>query len=912
MTILSSKNAKKAITEFFKRNYGYFLIPVFVYAVFAFAQAYFDIYPYGKAIMASYDQLAQVCPFLEHYFAVADGTSGLFHTFFVGGGMDVFGILSFCTISPFSFLFLIGGRGNSVYMVSFVLPLKVICSGLSAQWFVKKHFKEIPSYIGAVMSLLYAFAGYLYVSNTYINWTDLMIYMPLVGSGFIRFAKEDKIGLLSFSLAAMIYTCFSISCFSFFLLFPSLVLYVPFCVEKEKRKTKLTKLCMSFVIAVTAALPLLFPAFMAYKSAGRNTGIFSRIFSSGVNDATPLYEKFTYIAADGVFLFLAVVYFFRSGKKDRTSYFLYACLAIYLFPCVIDESMLLLNAGSYNSYALRFGFLGDFLLFYLALKGISEYLAKDETIPDMPLKKSGAFMALTAAAVFGGAFGTYRLFQYILGGKTSDGQVFQKGKAFYSFFPAFAHSEGGLEGTAILLGITVIVFALAAVFLGLKFVKMKDVAILLCIFSLTQVSFFGFALVKGDRQGGSAENYDKYESLLTQIDEKETEDPYYRLKSYDYYISSDSPLILRYNAYTFFSSMADSKNLTPPVFFSYGGNDTNSTKSNRGNLFSDCLLGYKYVVYKTSSVSAANNRSYLKKTGITEDDYVVYENTLCFPSAFKVSGGDMSFEGLNYIRSVEKIYSCLSGGESPFTEVPLTVTKEDDGFYTVLATGVARSDFYFAAEFPDLPRYVTTNGQGKEVALADHYSYNYRAYLPSETIRIKDTKGELTEEDIVKYCHAFSIEQSKIASLQAKAKENRVNYTLRKNGIDTEPFLAEEGQYLFMNYADLDGYTVTVNGKKVEFAECGLDMMLIPLEEGENVVKIEYKSPYIRYILVGLAAAGLLSAAWFFILKKKPEILVKVSPVISVAAYSLTILLAIAFAAFPFGVYLYKLILSFL
>ena len=139
-----------------------------------------------------------------------------------------------------------------------------------------------------------------------------------------------------------------------------------------------------------------------------------------------------------------------------------------------------------------------------------------------------------------------------------------------------------------------------------------------------------------------------------------------------------------------------------------------------------------------------------------------------------------------------------------------------------------------------------------------------------------------------------------------------MNYTLRKNGIDTEPFLAEEGQYLFMNYADLDGYTVTVNGKKVEFAECGLDMMLIPLEEGENVVKIEYKSPYIRYILVGLAAAVLLSAAWFFILKKKPEILVKVSPVISVAAYSLTILLAIAFAAFPFGVYLYKLILSFL
>ena len=147
MTNSSSKNAKKTITEFFKRNYGYFLIPVIVYAVFAFAQAYFDIYPYGKAIMASYDQLAQVCPFLEHYFAVADGTSGLFHTFFVGGGMDVFGILSFCTISPFSFLSIILPRYSSrliIFCILILISLKTYgCFTLTFKYSISPFLQNI-------------------------------------------------------------------------------------------------------------------------------------------------------------------------------------------------------------------------------------------------------------------------------------------------------------------------------------------------------------------------------------------------------------------------------------------------------------------------------------------------------------------------------------------------------------------------------------------------------------------------------------------------------------------------------------------------------------------------------------------------------------------------------------------------
>ena len=95
------ENEKGKGQKFFERlpyflmeNYGFFVIPLFVFFVFALAFVKFDIWPFGTAIISSYDMLAQVCPILEHLFDVLQGESGLFHSFHVGSGMDMFGILA--------------------------------------------------------------------------------------------------------------------------------------------------------------------------------------------------------------------------------------------------------------------------------------------------------------------------------------------------------------------------------------------------------------------------------------------------------------------------------------------------------------------------------------------------------------------------------------------------------------------------------------------------------------------------------------------------------------------------------------------------------------------------------------------------------------------------------------------------
>lgn len=612
--------AKNFLTSF----YGYFIIPLFILAIFGVAYVCYNIWPFGKAIVSSYDMLAQICPIIEHFFDVFQGESGLFHTFHLGGGMDMFGILAFCAISPFTPLLLIAGESGSLYMVSVVLPLKYICIALSAFIFLRKYFSKLPQYMQVMLALLYAYSGYSFVANTYIIWMDLMIYMPLLGAGIIEFSKTKKIRLLVIGLAVNIYTCFSIVCFSFFTLFPVLVCYVLICKDKSEWREILSKLALAFVVAVGVSLPILIPSLMAYLQAGRNTGIFSSVFQilSAEKVNVHIYEKFSYILSDAGLIALMVLYFFRSKKGDKLSVFLLVALLFLLVPCLVDESMLLLNMGSYNSYALRFGFLLSFYLLYVGAKGLEELL--DDKVDDFETNKTKSDITMTIIMVLSvlAILFTFGFYKFIENGSWKDNPIIEhffgeyysgiKVYPYQSFFPVFAHSEGGLEGVSILFVVVSIVFIISAVVIKLKLVKFKDIICFLCILCLSQTVFYNFTLVKGDRQSGSKQNYDYYSQMIDGVGDGEI----YRLKSFDYYISSDSPLILGNYSHTLFSSMADAKNLTAPKFFGYGGSHTNSTRPNRGSVFSDAFMGYKYVVFSDDH-SASAKKDYYTFTGVS-------------------------------------------------------------------------------------------------------------------------------------------------------------------------------------------------------------------------------------------------------------------------------------------------------
>lgn len=1015
---------------FFKKNYGYFFIPLFVIAVFLIAQASFGIYPFGSAVMSSYDMLAQENPFIEHFFSVLKGESGLFHTFYIGGGMDMFGSLAYCTISPFSFIFLLGGEGRTFHMVSFVLPLKVACSGICAFWFVRKYFKSIPDYLAVVMGLLYAYGGYLYVANTYIVWVDLSIYVPVMVAGFITLIQKDDLRLFVAGLACMIYACFSIACFSFFLLFPILTAYIFFCESKEERKRKLTRMCFGFVLAVAIALPLMFPALYAYTKAGRNTGIFSEIFKVLTKSnlekgqlVEHIYEKFTYIFCNSTFIFLGAYYFVCSKKGDKFALFSIVAFLILILPCVVNESMLLLNMGSYMSYALRFGFLMDGFALIVAAKGLTMIIEKrrekeepdvaprvetteksdgGETVkPEDKKVKTKAYIGAGAICllVIAGVFFTFRFFNFIYDGeyKTSSlvsafmkwTSMSESNMPFGDFFPMFAHSEGGLETTIILFLVVTIVFSVTLILVKYLNVKFKDIACVLCVLSLSQAVFFNFSLVKGDRQGGSMENYSAYGEIVDGVNETYGEN-YYRYKNYKYYISSDSPLVHHGYAQSLFSSMADAKNITVQKKFGYAGNGQNSTKTHNGGVFSDAVVGYKYIVYNLydGDESNASGKSYYKKTNIYGFEKpcaeIVVNSGDGGKRVYSVDEPKGDYEGLVpkaditvAIIAEKGGYKCLiNGKEFYFAEAASMVKsvrvvghrisadlkslslngddkmnviesekwkKSGSGYkvsgessaYIIFNTNdfeSAEATFNYGKSSSGSNAFVALRiylYDGKEITVQintpKYIVYENENVLPmcavvdSGELKVPGDSDSRTESEVAVYDFLSGsvsgksrITASDIPALKAKLEENAVDYKLAKNEIIIPEFTAKKGQYLYLNYVDLEGYEVKVNGKKTELIGNDLDFMIIELEEGVNNVTIKYKSPYYKYILFGIIAGGLIVALYMTLKKKMPFVLEKAEIVIPYMAYALTTALIAFFLVFPMFVFLYKFFFKYL
>ena len=408
------------------------------------------------------------------------------------------------------------------------------------------------------------------MANTYIVWLDFMIYMPFVASAFIKLKDGGSIKSLAISLSLCVYACFSIACFSFLTLYPMGVLYALVCLEKQRRKEFTAKFSLAFVIAVALSLPIILPSAAAYANAGRNTGLFSEIFNSDVRSADHLYTKFTYVICDAPFIFASAVYFFRK-RNEKLTLFLFSALVFCLLPCLIDESMMLLNMGSYYSYSLRFGFISGFLFFFTAALEARDLFAEAEMTPS---KKASiiSFVSLTALSLIV-ISGEIFLFVFLYRGING----FEKENAFYEFFPRFAHSVGGLEVSAMIFGGIAIALTVATIFYKLGLARRARLAILLVPLMLSQSVFYGAAVLKGDSDGNgaSAAKYDYYASMLSDIDE--IDGSLYRLKSYNYYISADAPETLGYYSTSVFNSLADKKNISLAYSLKYGGNGTNSS-----------------------------------------------------------------------------------------------------------------------------------------------------------------------------------------------------------------------------------------------------------------------------------------------------------------------------------------------
>lgn len=947
-TNCDEKSAYKPVNDDFEQNttfftrvqkafsksqnaHEYILVALFIFIVFSIALFSNRVYPFGDNIMASYDMLAQIVPFIEHLFDVFDGKSSLFYSTAIGGGADVFGTLCYCLISPFTWLFLLFGKGGAYYGVSIVLPLKLIAIGFSALYFLNKIFPSLKKSTKIILALLYAYCGYVFVANTYINWLDLLIYLPFVAIGFKKIVSGGKITYFAISYALMIYTCFSLASFAMIIVFMIAALYV-FLVSANKKST-FVKICLAFLISVAIALPVLVPSFACYLNSERSTYLFDNLNSK--IDSTHLYRKFTYVVKDAIFLFLTLAYFIKNGVKRPIDRFLLAAGVLILIPVVIDESCNLLNFGSYLGYALRFGFLNSFYCFFVAAKYLSD-LGEEKSVLHKATKKQnilyGALIVLSATLVV-----LYLIFSDQIIGLIDKIYKSFDGESTYSFYSLFAHALGGLEYVGPLAVLIAIFLSITLFCYRKKAVSVKIIALAICVLVTANLSFDSYALVRGNQT--TTTRYDQYNKMTALIAEKNPTDEFFRIKDTTDALTADVGLTTHTNSFAVFSSVVDSKNFTATDFFRYSGNGINSAKSANGLFLGDMLMGYKYFYHYQSGDDDeyANrvDRPYLEKLDYTEQsNFTAYENLAVFPTAFKVKSGDLTFDGSNYAEKLNKLHAFLGGTGNLCDEYTLNINDEYDTAVEDLGDGVfkisahietKRSYWFMTTNFPESYDlyYCKTSEYDADSARQllpgqDIYLDYYKARYASYVVTIKDESGTLTKEDVAKYCKYYGVQVSTVYDPTDDDKEvydvvteNKVDLAITNGNTFTLNVDSVGDEYLFLSFVKLDGHSVTINGANAEFVENDLDFMIVKLNSGANNVVIKYTSPYVKLAVFGLIAALFVISVVFVIIKNA-----KIYNVLESVIYVLGVTLFVAVLGFfillPVGAFISKAVYALL
>ena len=908
---MQEKSIMKKVAAFLERNYTVFFAGFIVLIMYVTQLISSGVYPFGDGYtVASYDLSAQICPFIEHLFDVLDGKSTLSYSYAIAAGADVTGSLLYFIISPFSFLFLILGDGKVAYATGFVMAAKLVCVAGAGAWFAKKLFNGIPDYLCIAVGVVYTYCGYMFVANTYITWIDFLIYMPFCVAAFRHFVKTGKFLPFSILVACCIYTCFSIASFSLFIVFPVLIIYALFCVEKEQKKRFIAYLCLSFVVAVLLALPVLLPALFAFMRSARGGGLFEEIwygfelidgkwvakegdYSFMTLYSTTVYKKWSYILSDSIFFLLTLVWIYRRDWKDPFVKFMLLAGALTLLPTIVDESMLLLNMGSYMQYSLRFGFLNAVYLLggaCLGLEGLcynpkcaydgtplfetlggvttSEEGGMSETKSDkLKDKKENKYtyvILLSAIAAIAAAV----LLYFIVDNNYKDedfwGLLFKDSSSWSGlkgFSAAFAHTYGGMEVVLVFLVAVGVTFLTGAIFVGKKKISCRFLSVLMMIVVGVQVLFYNNQLVVGNL---SQQHLDLagYQTLAKQVNAMD--DSYFRVKDFGKVNSKDErsdvwtvnvPFTGNTNAYSVFSSVIDADNFAVRNLFGYLGNNKNSIKSTHDTHgktaicpeFGDSFMGYKYYFVLKDQRDEVEKESYVEKVMVENEngelvhlqvktdngkEVFVYENKIVFPNGYRVSSGE----------------------------------------------------FRFVSE--------VTNGSTRKKNQAALYEF-----LRGENLKEFTGKDVVNEKSATELCEYL---RSKAADVKVSA--GKISAHVKE---------AKEGEYLFLNFVASKGYEVMVNDKKAELVDNDLKFLCVKLEAGENKVEFTYTSPYGKYALVGIAAAvvGLCAVA---LVLKKTNIMDKVAPVISVAGITLAVALVVFFMLYPSCVWLAKLAKTFL
>lgn len=812
-----NRRKKRQTTPFLKPRDGLliaFFVPVLV-MICIFVQR--GIFPFGERCFLRTDMYHQYAPFFSEFQYKLRTGGSLLYSWDVGMGVNFAALYAYYLASPLNWLILLCPKKFIIEFMTIMIVLKIGLSGLSFAWYLKKHSQNCILGVG-FFGIFYALSGYMAAYSWNIMWLDCILLFPLIVYGLERLVKEQKGMLYCVTLGLSILSNYYISimtCLFLVLYFIALLI-----MEKPGPVRKYVDSCVRFgiysLLSGGLAAGILLPEIYALQSTASGDFDFPKAWSSYF----PIFDMIarhignveTEIGLDhwpniycGVAVFLFFLVYLACKKIAVKEKAVYCGLLLIFFASFSINALNFIWHGFHypNSLPCRQSFIYIFLMLFICFRA---YMYLDET----PKKHIAiAFWGSACFVLLAEKLVTQEHFHFIV----------------YYVAIIFLAAYAGLmylykDGKRTVCG-----------FLALTLVAI-EASINMSVTSVTTTS----------RESYTSDN----EEVRILKDSLQPASDFYRVEKKTRKTKNDGAW-MNFPSVSLFSSTA---NADLSKFFKKLGceSSTNAYSITGSTPFVDSIFSVKYALY-SEAVSNTELMMYLRESCGT----YLYENLYTLPLGFVLSSDieeNWQYE-MDNPAEVQNDLCLVSGADEVLVDAGGTVNKN-----TFTFTPDETGEYYVFVMNKKVKTVKAELPTGQK-----SFSNVDRGYLLELGTLDPGTEVKLTADEAGEQLNAIAYRFSEDAMIQVYDRLNQspMHLTSWKDTKLSGTVSAAKAGMLFTSIPFDKGWTVKVDGEKVETRKAFGAFLAIDVSAGDHVIDFSYFPD-------GLKTGGLISGGSIVIL----------------------------------------------
>ena len=253
---ISAQGILKALQNWAIKNRFYiiaFFIPVILMYI---SYAIFGLYPFGEESVLALDLNAQYVYYFEALHDAFWGDGSAFYSWSRNLSGEYMGIIGYYLASPFTLIVMLLPRKMILTSLLIMILCKIGTASVTFNYFLQKSRKMEPLQ-ATVFSILYALMAYMVIQTIDPMWLDGVVFLPLIALG-VEYLIDDGRKLnyiipIAMMFVANFYIGYMIGIFTAFYF----VYYLFFGSEEKRAKfTDYVYICCNFAVSTLVSLML--------------------------------------------------------------------------------------------------------------------------------------------------------------------------------------------------------------------------------------------------------------------------------------------------------------------------------------------------------------------------------------------------------------------------------------------------------------------------------------------------------------------------------------------------------------------------------------------------------------------------------------------------------------------------------